>query len=72
MRSFYLNTVLGATVLTDPLIASTTILSVKREGFGFKQVASSPGSRDFIYSATGSITFVNAFNPGEKIFVLCL
>lgn len=72
MRAIYINTVAGALSASDPQIASTLILSVKRDGIGLNDVASSPGSRDFVYAGTGSLTFSVAFNPGEKIFVLCL
>ena len=72
MRSFYIRAVPGFTALTDPLIAATSILSVKREGVGFKPVASAPGPRDFVYDGRGILTFANAFNPGERIYILCL
>lgn len=74
MTPVYLSTISGASSVSDPAIASALILSVKREGVGFVQVSSSPGTRAFVYASSGLITFNSGvpFNPGEKIFVLCL
>lgn len=72
MRGIYINTTAGALTVSDPSIASTLIFSAKRDGIGFNEVASAPGSRDFVYNNSGSLTFSVAFNPGEKVFVLCL
>lgn len=43
-------------------LASVNILHVEREGTGQKETDTTPGNREFLYTATGRINF-DASNP---------
>jgi hypothetical protein len=55
----------GDTTVSSGMLSGKTILTVLREGIGFKQVSSDPGPREFSFSGT-TLTFLNQFNPGDE------
>lgn len=60
----------GDTTVSSGTLSGKTILSLQREGVGYKQVVGTPATRQFSFSGT-TVTFLEEFNPGgEDIEIL--
>lgn len=63
--SLELTGIAGNTTVSSGTLSGKTILSLQREGVGYKQVSGTPGNRQFKFSGT-TIEFGSAFNEGDE------